>query len=57
MLKQGGQMLAKRDIPEAITLEELDKVIKTLKKKKSPDLEGWRMNGLKREEKMSGKVR
>ena len=57
MLKKGRQMLVKKETPEAITLEELDKVIKTLKKKKSPDLEGWRMNGLKREEKMSGKVR
>ena len=50
-------MLSKKELPEVITLEELDEVIKTLKKKKSPDLEGWRMNGLKREEKMSGKVR
>ena len=47
MLKQGRQMLAKRDIPEAITLEELDKVIKTLKKEKSPDLEGSRYEWLK----------
>ena len=47
MLKKGRQMLAKRDIPEAITLEELDKVIKTLKKEKSTDLEGSRYEWLK----------
>lgn len=47
VLKRGRQLLAKKEKCKEITLNELEEVIKGTKRKKAPDIDGWRYEFLK----------